>query len=107
MTSLKDLFREFYPQFVKILPTHDNIFMANLYANQFLPGDAKGKIHAKPTRSEKNTYFLDEYIEKGFYPDDNVKGGFSNPILEQLLTVMEKCDDLNVKGLASRFRDSK
>ena len=107
MTSLKDVYQKFYREFVTKLPTHDAIFMANLYANKFLPGDAKEMIQQKPTRAQKNEYFLDQCIAQGFYPDDNVKGGFSNPILEQLLIVMEKCDDRNVNTLASRFRDGK
>lgn len=107
MTSLEDVYQKFYPQLVKMLPTHDAIFMAKLYANKFLPGDAKVMIQQQPTRAQKNQYFLDQCIGQGFYPDDNVKGKASNPLLEQLLTVMEDCDDRSVSALASRFRGGK
>ncbi len=107
MTSLEDVYKTFYPQLVAKLPTNDAIFMSKLYSNKFLPGDTKAKIQEISTKAGKNTFFLDECITPGFYPDDNVKGKSSNPLLEQLLTAMETDNDRTLKALASRFRDSK
>ena len=77
----------------------DAIFIAKLYASRFLPGDAKEAIHARPTRADKATYFLDNYIDGGFSDD-----GTTNELLSELLNLMEKSDDMVLKSVAKEIK---
>ena len=74
----------------------DAIFIAQLYSSQFLPGDAKDLVASRPTRADKATYFLDNYIANAFDDDDG-----SNPLFTELLNLMEKSDDMVLNRVAS------
>ena len=104
MADLKAFYQRFYLEFVEKLPLDDAIFNANLYAQQLFSGDIKDKISSENTRANKNTLFLDQCIEKGFFTDE--KGNISNPMLEKLLAVMESSNSQILQTLASRFRQS-
>ena len=76
----------------------DAIFIARLYASKFLPGDSKEAIAARPTRADKATFFLDNYIDTGFEDDG------SNPLFSDLLNLMEKSEDLVLKSVAKEIK---
>ena len=76
----------------------DAIFIARLYASQFLPGDAKEATAARPTRADKATFFLDNYIANGFEDDG------SNPLFSELLNLMERSDDMVLKTVAKDIK---
>ena len=96
MSSLKEVYLNFYPKLIRVLPMSDAIFIARLYSSQFLPGDAKDLVASRPTRADKATYFLDNYIANAFDDDDG-----SNPLFTELLNLMEKSDDMVLNRVAS------
>ena len=100
MPSLKDVYDDYYPKLIRVLPMNDSLFIAQLYSNKFLPGDAKESVMVRPTRADKATFFLDNYIVKGF--DDD---GMSNQLFIELIRVMEKSDDLVLKSVAKEIRN--
>lgn len=99
MPSLKDVYDEYYPKLIRVLPMNDSLFIAQLYSKHFLPGDAKDSIMARATRADKATYFLDNYIANDF--DDE---GTSNSLFVELIRLMEKSDDLVLKSVAKEIR---
>ena len=96
---MKEVYTNYYPKLVKVLPMNDAIFMAQLYASQFLPGDAKETIAARATRADKASCFLDRYIVAGFEVDE------SNPLFVKLLNVMEESDDIVLQSVAKEIRN--
>ena len=78
----------------------DAIFIAKLYASQFLPGNAKDLISARPTRADKATYFLDNCIANAFDDDDG-----SNELFADLVKLMEKSDDIVLKKVAKEINE--
>ena len=100
MSSMKQLYTDYYTKLVRVLPMNDALFMAHLYSSQFLPGDAKESVAARTTRAEKASFFLDNYIEKGFEDDG------SNPLFLELLKLMQRSDNLTLKSVANDI-DSK
>ena len=95
---MKDVYTNYYPKLIKVLPMNDAIFMAQLYASQFLPGDAKEAVAARVTRADKASFFLDNHIEKGFDNDG------SNPLFLDLLKLMAKSDDIVLQSVAKEIR---
>ena len=95
MSSMKDLYTEYFPKLVRVLPMGDAHFIAQLYTCQLLPGDAKESIAAKATRADKASFFLGNYIETGFDDDG------SNPLFVELLKLMQRSGDLVLKKVAS------
>ena len=55
--------RKQYPNLVKTLPMDDEYFIAELYANDLLPGDLKNEIKSLTTSAKKAAEFLDRVIE--------------------------------------------
>lgn len=100
MSTMKDVYYDYYPKLIRVLPMDDAIFTARLYSSRFLPGDAKEVIQVKSTRAEKTTYFLDNCIAKGFDEDDDD----SNPLFTELLDLMEKSDDITMKKVAQDIK---
>ena len=94
MSSMKQLYTDYYNKLVKVLPMKDRIFLGYLHHRQFLSDDAMQSIAARTTRAERAAFFLDNYIEKGFDDDE------SNPLFLELLKLMQESDDLFVKSVA-------
>ena len=99
MSSMRQLYTDYYTKLVRVLPMNDALFMAHLYSSQFLPGDAKETIAARATRADKASCFLDRYIVAGFEVDEN------NPLFVKLLDVMEKSDDIVLQSVAKEIRN--
>ena len=97
MSKMKDVYKAYYAKLVKVLPMSDGLFMAQLYISQFLPDEVKISIAARATCAEKAAFFLDNYIEKGFDDDG------SNPLFLDLLKLMQKSGDLELKSVANEI----
>ena len=95
--STGNVFKHFYPQLVKTLPMDDVTFIAELFAANLLPGDARDIVHAKPTQASKAAYFLDHFIQP------SVAAGVGRSF-DDLIKVMEDSDYGGVKELAKLIR---
>ena len=93
------IFQKFYPKLVKTLPMNDAIFMAELYARDFLPDDLKEYIESLPTSAKKSSHFLDHVIKPSVTSGDASR-------FDELLNVMEDSEYQGVKELAKVIRDS-
>jgi len=89
MTAETVVYKEVYPELVRILPMDDVMFTAQLYQRDLLPGDRKAEMESKSTRANKATYFLDHVITP------SLTNSFST-----LLKVMEDSEYDAVKELA-------
>ena len=96
---MKDVYTKYYPTLIKVLPMNDTIFVAQLFASNFLPGNAKEAIEARDTRADKASFFLDNHIVNGFDDDGN------NPLFLDLLKLMEKTDDIVLQTVAKEIRN--
>ena len=96
MSKMKDVYKAYYAKLVKVLPMSDAIFMAQLYVSQLLTDDAQISIGARVT-AEKASFFLDNYIERGFDDDG------SNPLFLNLLKLMQRSDNLELKSVANEI----
>ena len=76
----------------------DPIFIAKLFAKDFLPGNTKEAIHAKGMRTEKATYFLDNMITTAFKDDRR------NPMFSELLNLIMNTDHLALTSLAKEIK---
>ena len=96
--TTKDIFKEFYPKLLKILPV--NCVINHLYSKKLLSSDHKGKLQDISTNRERTKYFLDEVIERGLEVD--YKSQF-----DEMLAVMANSDDPPVKFLANEMMKSR
>ena len=83
-----------------MLQVQDPMFNAELYSADLFPGNTRAEVLNKSTAAQATMHFLDNVIDRG-WNDDN-----SNSRFEELLTIMEKCDDSTVKSLASDIKKS-
>ena len=97
MSKVKDVYTAYSKKLARVLPMNDVFFIAQLYASQLLPDEVKISIAARATRAEKASFFLGNYIEKGF--DDNG----NNPLFLHLLKLMQGSGDLLTKSLANEI----
>ena len=88
--STSEVFKKFYVQLVKKLPMNDTLFIAELFANDLLPGDHKECVESLPTKSKKASHFLDHVIKPSVTSDDGCS-------FDKLLDVMEDSDHQGVK----------
>ena len=95
--TTKDIFKEFYPKLLKILPV--DCIIEHLYSKKLLSGALKGKLQSMSTNREQAKYFLDEVIERGLEVD--YKSQF-----DEMLAVMANSDDPLVKFLANEMMKS-
>jgi len=95
--SVLDVYYEFNPKLVNMLPVKDPIFSSRLVQKGMFFGDVKAKVKAQPTDADAADYFLDHVIQP---PLDN---GDIGPF-EKLLTVMEQFNSQQLKKLASTIR---
>ena len=71
----------------------DEYFVAELYANDLLPGDLKNEIKSLTTSAKKATKFLDDVIQPAVISN-------RNEMLNILLTVMRNSGNNDVIQLA-------
>lgn len=97
MPSVLEVFRKNYPQLMRILPMNDEFFLADLYAENLLPGSLKDDLKLLPI-SQRATKFLDEVIKPSIEINDCTK-------FQTLLRLMMKNEDITIKNLATRVRN--
>ena len=78
----------------------DSTFLANLFSNDFLPGDMKAKIESLPTRSDKASYFLDHVIKPSL-------SGPNDSLMDKLVELIGRSEDLALKDLSEKLNNSK
>ena len=96
--TTEDIFKEFYPQLLKILPV--DCLINHFFSKKLLSSAHKSKLQDISTNKERAKYFLDEVIEPGVnisYIDQ----------FDEMLLVMEKSDDPPVKYLANKIMKSR
>ena len=81
---------------MKALPINDECFLAELYANELLPGNLKSEINSLPTPLSRAAKFLDDVIKPSVENNDSKK-------LRMMLSLM---NDFNGKELADEIRIS-
>ena len=96
--TTKDIFKEFYPKLLKILP--GNCVINHLYSKKLLSSAHKCKLQDMPTARERAKYFLDEVIERGLEVDCTSQ-------FDEMLAVMANSDDPPVKFLANEMMESR
>ena len=96
--TTQDIFKEFYPKLLKILPV--DCVINHLYSKKLLSSDHKCKLQDMSTNRDRAKYFLDEVIERGLEVD--YKSQF-----DEMLAVMANSDDPPVKFLANEMMKSR
>ena len=86
-----EVFRQFYPKLVAMLPMDDPTFTAKLYNRELLPINLKASVSSQHTSKDKSAHFLDNAIKI----DQN---------LEVLFVVMDDSGYDGVKELAKQMR---
>ena len=97
MSTISEVFKNFYVKLIKTLPLDDSLFVAELFACGLLPGDLKQQIKAERTPMDKATCFLDHTISH------DVSVGNSTS-LHKLLDVMEQSDNDSLKDLTKQIK---
>ena len=93
MSTLREVFNSHNVQLLD-LPMNEDKFIAALKQVGLFPGNSLAKVKAQPTEAEAAQYFLDNIIDKAWMYDN------SNPLLDELLTVMKKWYDPAIQSLA-------
>jgi len=96
MSSVLDVYYEFNPKLVTILPLHDPIFSSYLVRKGLFSGNTKAMVKAQPTQAGAASYFLDNVIENSLTNDD------TEPF-EKLLAAMEEFSK-QLKAVAGDIR---
>ena len=96
--NTKDVFKEFYPKLLEILPV--DCLITQLYSKKLLSSADKGKLDTLPTFKERAKHFLDEVIEPGLKIDYMDQ-------FDEMLAVMMKSDNPAVTFLASEINESR
>ena len=96
--SAKDVFKDFYPKLLVILPVE--CLVTQFYATDLLSSDRKSKLDGLSTYEAKTKFFLDEVIERG------LKIGYTEQF-DEMLAFMAKSDDPPVKFLAKEINKSR
>ena len=92
--TTEDIFKEFYPKLLEILPI--DCLITQLYSKQLLSSNHKDRLKALTTNKERSKCFLDEVIEPG------LKVGCMDQF-DEMLAVMVKSDDPPVRFLANKI----
>ena len=98
IATVMEVYKLFYADLIKVLPMDDITFIGQLYSQDLLPGDLKGKVKSHSTQAEKASYFLDHVIEPSLSTSD------SKESFERLISVMKRYNTPAVKELASKIR---
>ena len=99
MSSVLEVFQEYYPQLMRALPMDDDYFIAELYAKQLLPNNIKADIESLLNSAKRATRFLDDVIKP--YVEKNDCRSFHT-----LLWLMKENGDSTTKALANKIRKS-
>ena len=99
MSSVLEVFQEYYPQLMKALPMDDDYFIAELYAKKLLPNNIKAHIESLPNSAKRATRFLDDVIKPSVEKNECTK-------LYTLLWLMKKNGDSTIKAVANKTRKS-
>ena len=99
MSSVLEVFQEYYPQLMRALPMDDDYFIAELYAKQLLPNNIKADIESLPDSAKRATRFLDYVIKPYVEKNDCTK-------FHTLLSLLKKNDNTTIKALANKIRKS-
>ena len=99
MSSVLEVFQEYYPQLMRALPMNDDYFIAQLYAKNLLPNNIKADIESLPNSAKRATRFLDDVIKPSVEKNDCTK-------FHTLLWLMRENDDSTIKALAENIRSS-
>ena len=97
-TRILEIFQQYYPNLVKLLPMNDDTFIAELYKNHLLPGNLKANMKSLSTSTQKATEFLDNVVKPSVECDDGTS-------LNALLITMKGCGDITVKRLAEKINN--
>ena len=93
--TTEDIFKEFYPKLLKILPV--DCLISQLYSKKLLSSNHKDQLQALTTKKERAKYFLDEVIEPGLTVG-------CMELFDEMLAVMVKSDDPPVRFLANEMK---
>ena len=99
MSSVLEVFQEYYPQLMRALPMDDDYFKAELYAKNLLPNNIKADIESLPNSAKRATRFLDDVIKPSVEKNDCTK-------FHTLLSLLKKNDNITIKALANKTRKS-
>ena len=98
MASAIDVFKKFYSELTKVLPTIINNLVTTLYSNKLLSGDHKESIDYLLTNKEKTEYLLDKVIRPGLEIE------YAGLFIE-VLEIMRTSDDRTVNYLIDKIED--
>ena len=98
--TAKNVYNNFYPKLIDILPMEDSIFLSLLQKNKLFALDLKDQVLAKATRRDKAMHFLDNGIDRYLKSECDVTP------LRKLLEVMSSTDHDNeeLKKLAAKIK---
>ena len=99
MSSVLEVFQEYYPQLMRALPMNDDYFIAELYVRKLLPNNIKADMESLPNSTKRATRFLDDVIKPSVEKNDCTK-------FHTLLQLMRENDDGTIKALANKTRKS-
>ena len=99
MSSVLEVFQEYYPQLMRALPMDDDYFIAELYAKKLLPNNIKADVESLPNSAKRATRFLDDVIKPSVEKNDCTK-------FHTLLWLMRENDDSTIKAVANKTRKS-
>ena len=99
MSSVLEVFQEYYPQLMRALPMDDDYFIAELYAKKLLPNNIKADIESLPNSTRKATRFLDDVIKPSVEKNECTK-------LYTLLWLLKENGDSTIKAVANKIRIS-
>ena len=99
MSSVLEVFQEYYPQLMRALPMDDDYFIAQLYVKNLLPNNIKADIESLPNSAKRATRFLDDVIKSYVEKNDCTK-------FHTLLSLLKKNDNTTIKALAENIRSS-
>jgi len=99
MADAMVVFKRFYSELIKVLPTIINNLVIKLYSDELLSGDHKERIDSLPTDKEKTEYFLDKVIKPGLQLDVPY-----TKIFDAMLKVMKVSDDPTINYLVDKIQ---
>ena len=87
-----EIFQRNYKNLMMVLPLNDDLFMAELYMHDLLPGNLKATLSAIPVPTTRASHFLDNAIMPSVSINDRKK-------FNVLLNVMTNCNNETVRTL--------
>ena len=87
-----EVFKKNYKDLMMVLPMNDDLFMAELYIHDLLPGNLKATLSAIPVSTTRASHFLDNAIMPSVSINDRTK-------FDVLLNVMKDCNNETVRNL--------